>query len=217
MKKNPKLHVICVAYERPLKLRIFIDCLLVQTDQNWQLYIVHDGPPSKEMWNMLKLFGITQKNRVTKDDKIEFCYSVERYHSDKKQTWGHPNRRAMLNQLEGNNHDFILITNDDNYYVPTYVETMLSAVADDIGIIYCDCVHSHVQYQTFHILRCPAELRVKGIDMGAFMVRFDIAKKTGFNHDDFTADGMYAEECYTACRIKGLDTVYVHKLLYVHN
>jgi hypothetical protein len=108
--------------------------------------------------------------------------------------------------------DYILMSNDDNYYVPRFVEFMLNAVDQRAGIIYCDTVHSHCDYDYHH-----SELKENHIDMGAFMVRADVAKSVGFNHDHFSADGTYAEECMRRCNIKSLRAVKVKKPLFVHN
>ena len=53
--------------------------------------------------------------------------------------------------------------------------------------------------------------------MGTFIVRFDIAQKVGFNHDHFSADGVYATECDLYCKARGLRTVYIQRPLFIHN
>jgi hypothetical protein len=53
--------------------------------------------------------------------------------------------------------------------------------------------------------------------MGAFIVRADIAKENGFNHDHFSADGTYAEECARSCQRRGASIKKVNKAIFVHN
>lgn len=194
-----KLKVICVAYDREIELGILIDSFRVQTCPDWELNVIYDG--NIPTW-FKKL--ITKHN---KDARIRFYNSDERY-----EKYGHPNRRALLKRLIGTENDFLLMTNDDNYYVPKYVEYMLSAIDDKTGIVFCNTVHSHFDYR-LHI----SELKCKGIDMGAFIVRFDIAKQTGFNSYDFNADGMYAEECKRTCDKRQLQYVWIQKPLFIHN
>jgi len=194
-----KIHIIAVAYERPIPLQILIGSFIVQTKPNWVLHIVYDGPAPKEILDIVKPF--------LKDGRVHFYESPERY-----ENYGHPNRKTMLQSISTDPGDFILMTNDDNYYVPVFIEYMIAACHRRIGIVYCNTVHSHVQYDV-HI----SELYENCIDMGAFMVREDVAKITGFNHIHFSADGTYAEECLRTCLKNRLKAVKINKPLFIHN
>lgn len=213
-----KINIICVAYQRPVRLRGLIDSFIVQTDQNWSLQICHDGPATDEIWKVLDLYKISHKNGISHDGKIEFWETPKR-----NGLYGHPNRRTMLENLKGDKNDYVLITNDDNYYVPRYVEFMLKMAAPNVGIIYCDTDHSHAEYDTDFIMCRRPELLEHHIDMGAFIVKLDLAKEVGFNYthckakDYFSADGVYAEECNAKRIEKGLRSTYIRKLLFVHN
>jgi hypothetical protein len=104
------------------------------------------------------------------------------------------------------------MTNDDNYYVPVFIEEMLQKATRTVGIVSCNTVHSHFQYKVHE-----SKLVESGIDMGAFIVRYPIAKAIGFKYDDFSADGKYAVECAEACRCNRFDTVHISKPLFIHN
>jgi hypothetical protein len=106
----------------------------------------------------------------------------------------------------------IVITNDDNYYVPTFVEQMLRNCSDTIGMVYCDTVHS---YQFHDVTK--SYLTEGSIDMGAFIVKYDIARHVRFKHEHFSADGTFADECRTHCAAKGFNIVQVPRPLFVHN
>jgi len=192
-----KIHVICVAYYRDIPLRGLVDSFLLQTDPNWLMYVIHDGKTPPKVKRIEDLYA---------DDRILFTESDKR-----NKSYGHPNRRYMLNKLPSNN-DYVLMTNDDNYYIPRFVEFMLREAADDVGIIYCDTVHSHCQYNINY-----SELRETHIDMGAFIVRLDIAKRVGFKENCFAADGKFAEACNKYCLDRGIKTVHIPKTLFVHN
>ena len=97
-----KIHVICVAYYRDISLRGLIDSFLLQTDPNWLMYVIHDGKTPPKVKKIQDLYA---------DDRIAFMESDTR-----NQQYGHPNRRHVLNKLPVNN-DYVLMTNDDNYYV----------------------------------------------------------------------------------------------------
>jgi hypothetical protein len=192
------IKIICVAYERPVPMRMLIDCFLVQTNPNWELNIIYDGKAPQSILDIVALYS---------DPRVKFFESDER-----NQCYGHPNRKMMLENMQGNPGDFVLMTNDDNYYVPVFVEYMLIACKPNIGFVYCDTVHSHFRYDTH-----KPKIKENHIDMGCFIVRFDVAKRVGFNHLCFTADGKYAEECFGYCLTHRLISSYIPKSLFVHN
>jgi hypothetical protein len=197
------IHIICVAYERIIPLRILIDCFLIQTDPRWKLHIIYDGLPPKDIMDLIKSYEYHPFNKGS----IDFTWSKER-----NQNFGHPNRKYMLENLKGNPEDFVLMTNDDNIYIPVFVEYMLNAVKNNIGIVSCNTIHSHFQYNVHE-----SKLFECGIDMGAFIVKYSIAKKVGFNHNHHSADGRYAVECANACHIANLETIHIPKCLFIHN
>jgi hypothetical protein len=126
--------------------------------------------------------------------------------------FGHPNRRMMLQNLAGACDDYVLITNDDNYYVPAFVEYFLKEAKSDVGMLYCNTIHSYIKYDIMFT-------RVKEcfIDMGCFVVRSDVAKAVGFNQTNHSADGVYAEACARYCQEHRLKIIYIDKSLFIHN
>jgi hypothetical protein len=192
-----KIKIICVAYERPISMCGLIDSLLVQTNPNWELTIVHDYKASDSVWDV-----------IWKHDDARIIFTET---ETRTQNYGHLNRRAMLEGMELSD-DFILMTNDDNYYVPVFVEYFIREIAEDVGMVYCDSAHSHFEYNLH-----KTKIQVDHIDIGSFIVRVDIAKEVGFNGVEFNADGYYAESCLAACKEKGLREVYIPKPLFVHN
>ena len=88
-------------------------------------FINKDGQPYDMVLNIIKkrskvIETINTEDGSREDSRIHFYESPERY-----QNYGHPNRRSMLKAIECNPSDFILMTNDDNYYVPRFVAYML--------------------------------------------------------------------------------------------
>ena len=192
------LKIICVAYERPIRMRGLIDSFVVQTNPDWELNIIYDGPAPQNIKDTMSLYD---------DERIKFFESEQR-----NQYYGHPNRKMMLEKMPASNEDFVLGTNDDNYYVPVFVEYMLREVNPRVGMIYCDSVHSHFQY-----IHHRTQIKIDHVDIGSFIVRMDIAKKTGFNGVAFNSDGVYAMKCYDLCRKLGLGATYIAKPLFIHN
>lgn len=192
------IHVICTVYDRPIHLRRLIDCFVLQTVPNWFLHIVCDGPPMPEILATMALYN---------DPRITFTSTPQ-----VNGKWGHPNRKMMLEQLTPNSTDFVVITNDDNQYVAKFVEYFLASYNPRVGFIFCDTVHSYLDYGVM-----KSELRENFIDMGCFAVRLDVARRIGFTQEHFSADGYYAVACATYCLKKNLKRVYIPKPLFTHS
>lgn len=195
------LNIICTSFQRPIQQRILIDCFIVQTNAMWKLHIIHDGPAPEQMRQIIKYYD---------DPRIKFIET---------QTinghYGHPNKKRLLDMIPNNHTDFLLMTNDDNYYVPKFVEIMTArckSLSAKTGMVYCDTIHSYTQYELM-----KTQLKENNIDMGSFIVRNDIAKKIGFNNLHLSADGTYAEACAELCKKLRLGILYVPKPLFVHN
>ena len=194
------LHIIIAAYKKAIATRGLIDSLILQTNKNWVTYVVHDGPPGEDFKAIQPLY---------KDEpRVGFYNSEVRFGCN-----GHLNRRMFLEGITGDPDDFVLITNCDNYYIPYFVNYMLREAKRDVGIVYCNTLHSHNDYMVQ-----VSKLELSGIDMGAFIVRLPLAQENGFNHCEYlAADGLYAEECAARCNQKGLRTVHVNRVFFIHN
>lgn len=196
---NKKLHIIVLAFNRVMPLRMLIDCFILQSYPYWNMTIVHDGAAPGGVKNIIT--GYT-------DPRISFI-ETEKINGH----YGFPNRQMMVERSDPKQGEFLLFSADDSYYVPHFIEFMMDEAKDDVGMVYCDMVHSHIRYSLL-----PGELKVNHIDMGAFITDIQVAKEVGFQHiNEFAADGMFAEECAAKCHEWGLRTVHVPKPLFIHN
>ena len=193
-----KIIAMSVAYERPIAMRILMDSFLVQTNPNWELTMLYDGWASDDVWRTVELYD---------DPRIKYLQSEER-----NQQYGHPNRKKFLEDLDPDPLTYILLTNDDNYYVPVMVQKVLDVINPNVGFVYWDTVHSHFDYDVL-----KSHIRVDRIDIGSFVVRADVAKTIGFNNFSLNGDGYYAEECAAYCIDHKLSIEYIPKVLLVHN
>jgi hypothetical protein len=167
----------------------------------WKLTIIHDGPAPEQLKSIIKYY---------QDARIKFIETAT-----VSGNFGHPNKKLLLGMVPNNHTDFVLMTNDDNYYVPKFIEIMTArcnSLSRKVGIVYCDTVHSYTQYDLL-----KTQLKENYIDMGSFIVRTDVAKKAGFNGNHLSADGTYAEACAAICQRIRLNIVYIPKPLFVHN
>lgn len=110
--------------------------------------------------------------------------------------------------------DFVLLTNDDNYYCPIFVKSVLAAATRIVGMVYCNMLHNYDSYQKSMI---DTDLKINHIDMGAFIVRGKIAQEVGFNSLKFEADGIFAEACRDYCNANGYRIVKLDNILFIHN
>jgi len=205
--QQPKeITVICVSYRRYKEMPVLVHCLLAQTLQNFRLLVIHDGPDPK-------MEGILARFKDEYPDVFDFRMTPERYND-----YGHSLREIGIGLLDT---EYVLITNDDNYYCPRFLEFMFDPIhrqSPPPDIVMCDMVHSHnyaggrfqPPYRFFETYPQSAS-----VDIGCFIARSALARKAGFRDKGFDGDATYFEDLVRAAgqpRICKLDHV-----LFVHN
>jgi hypothetical protein len=197
------LEIICVSYKRPIKLHCFLLSLACQTSNNFKVRVIHDGPDVETRKVIAML------NREYPHLNLSYEETSKRYND-----YGHTLRDMGLKTSESKN---ILLTNDDNYYVPIFIEEISMEIIDKkADIVFFDMVHSHkinelpnpIGYQTL-----ITEPRLNRIDMGSFVFNGKIGREVGFNDRSFAADGMFFEELLS----KTDKISKISKVLFVHN
>jgi glycosyltransferase involved in cell wall biosynthesis len=166
--------------------------LLAQTYQNFEVIIHHDGP----------LDDPTLKQQIEKlSSKIKVLDNLER-----KQAWGHYHRYPTA--LIEPHADWVVFTNDDNYYIPLFLEKVLNkAYSEQSGMVIFDTVHSHFAYNVLNVHpdRCS-------IDIGSFITRMDLVRDTPWTDYIGEADGIYAAKIASKT-----NPVKAPGILFVHN
>lgn len=191
--------IISVTYGHNENLKCFINSIKSQTNKNWRLFIIHDGN-NQNLKNNLEKEGYLIKNKI---DFIEY--------PERKNDYGHSLRKWGLQNLVTS--EYVLITNGDNYYVPTMLEEVSKRNED---FIYFNCIHSHKTNNNnnktdYGLLE--AKLQRGWIDMGSAVIKSSIAKKIGFNSTSFAADWEYFNSILTLS-----PTIHkINKVLFVHN
>lgn len=196
----PTIEIIAVSYKQPGPLTVLVQCFLNQTADNWRLVVVHDGPDK----------GFHALMAGYKDKRIVAAHTAER-HND----WGHSLRAKWLQKAGG---DYVLLTNGDNYYVPTFVEMVTkAAVETDPDVVLFDMVHS---YQNAGLTLAPPYSTLKTklqwgfLDIGSAVVRTSLAKKVGFRDRSAGADQVYFADLQGASDLK---VTKINSVLFVHN
>lgn len=201
-----ELTVVCVSYQRYLNIPILIHSFLTQTLQNFKLLIIHDGADER-------MEAVLAPYKRDYPELIDYQFTAQRYND-----YGHSLRDIGIRQVDT---EYVLITNDDNYYCPRFLEYMFGPVHAQTprpDIVMCDMVHSHNQpggrpqppYRFFETYPQNAS-----VDIGCFIARSALAKQAGFRDKGFDGDATYFEDLV---RVAGKPRIVkVDHVLFVHN
>jgi glycosyltransferase involved in cell wall biosynthesis len=191
-----KIEFIIPTYNRPDHLMCLLNSLCAQRSDKWSAHVVADCPPEGTLDKIMNYF---------KDDKrIKFTILPERYND-----WGHTPRNYGV---EHATEDWVIMTGEDNYYVPVFVDNFLSAVTPKVGFVFCNMVHNWTNFQYYSI---DCEPKWGKIDIGNFMIKTKLAKQMKLNPTIEQADGVYVEEFKK--KFPDEKMIKIHKILYVHN
>lgn len=191
-----KVEFIIPTYDRVELLHCMLTSLISQGNSDWSAMVVIDGcfedRGDNKIWDVITALD---------DSRIHTEFTEHRYND-----WGHT-PREIGKQLS--TADYIIMTGDDNYYTPNFVEELVLASKGNPGMIYWDMVHSHYDYQYF---KC--EPGFNQIDMGAFATRRDLAQQIPLGKE-YAADGLFVENFKHMFPNERI--VKINKVLFVHN
>ena len=175
---SKKVTFICPIYNTFPEI---VSSLLLQTFDNWELYLIHDGKNSTGLQQYINTIG---------DTRI-----IYRETSERLGLWGFPIRRDIINQIKTGllpDTDYIVVTNPDNYHTPFYIERYLMElckIPDAIGAYCSQMVHNYVDYKTM-----DCSLKRGYIDAASIMFRKDVACDMGWSDIyEFHSDWIYIE------------------------
>ncbi len=177
-------------------LLALLQCFKAQTWTDWQMLVTHDGP-------IIPPYDLSALTGAEK--RLAFCTTAERLAK-----FGHPHRQHSSNLLVQAGCRWVVHTNDDNLYAPVFLEWMLyqAQTVKHCQMVYCDMISSHKQWKPLTV-----QLKRGHIDLGAVMVRDDLAAKAPFDQVTFAADSEWID------RLKRLTkgTAKVPGTLFMHN
>ena len=183
---------IIPTYNRPAPLRCMIGSLIAQTNPSWRANVVIDNPEDVDNVKLVESFA---------DDRLRWTKMDKRYND-----WGHTPRELGKQMSEC---EYIIMTGDDNYYTPNFVQEISVLCNVEVGMVYWDMVHSHYNYSYFKCAPAGGQ-----IDMGAFATRRDLAQQIQLG-TDFAADGWFVEHFKQKFPTESISKI--NKVLFVHN
>lgn len=192
-----KIEFIIPTWGRPDHLMCLIGALKAQTCPDWKAVIMVDGtgPVCDLVCDPSGWFD--------GDIRITIDILDTRYND-----WGHTPRNTGLAQASA---EWVVMTGEDNYYVPTFVEEVLKVADTYVNFIYTDMVHNWSGGE-YKAINCTP--KTGNIDIGNSIFRTEFAKQMRLDVHDKCADGKFVEEYL---RRFGGRSVRIDKLLYVHN
>lgn len=191
-----KIEFIIPTYRRTDHLMCIINSIYAQRSDRWKINVVADCPPEGQLDKVIKYFE--------GDDRIRFTITDKRYND-----WGHTPRNIGVEMAT---EEWVVMTGEDNYYAPVFVDHFLNAVSDDTTFIFCDMIHNWLNYEYVHI---KSALEYGRIDIGNFASRTKYAKQVKLKTDIIHADFLFVDE-YLRTFPNGV-AKYIPKPLYVHN
>jgi glycosyltransferase involved in cell wall biosynthesis len=191
-----KIEFVIPTYERTDHLMCIISSIRAQRSKKWKIHVVADCPPEGTLDKIIEYY---------KDDsRIKFTILPQRYND-----WGHTPRNYGL---EHATEDWVVMTGEDNYYAPVFVDNMLDAASPNSHFVFCNMVHNWTDHQYVPI---DCQPKWGKIDVGNFMARREYAQQMRLDVTNMQADGVFVEEYIRKFPLK--DVIKINKLLYVHN
>ena len=191
------IEFVIPTYSRTEHLFTIVCSLLSQSNPNWKAHIVGDCVPNDNLERIHSFLN------VINDDRIKFTNLPDRYND-----WGHTPRNYGL---EHSTEEWTIMTGEDNYYVPTFVDNMLK-MSKDKHFIFCQMVHNWVD-DNYIPINCKVEYGQ--IDIGCYMFKTNMGKKIKLDTTFAQSDYKFITDFSSKYPLAKFGKV--EKILYVHN
>jgi glycosyltransferase involved in cell wall biosynthesis len=196
-----KIEFIIPTFERTNHLIALLGSLMAQTNPNWMAHIIADCPDEPVVERLHQLIDFLN------DKRIKLTILDKRYND-----WGHTPRNIGLDMAT---EDWIIMTGEDNYYVPTFVdEFLIAGKKNETQFIYCNMVHN---LATNSYLPIKSKIELGWIDIGcaAYMNRLikNLRLETTYPESDYTFISKYL----ISLTEHFMPITKIDKVLYVHN
>lgn len=203
------LTVGVVTYGQNFLLKTLINSFEAQNSSSWKMIIIHDGPISTKLCESLL------RDNYLKNKKI-ILLTTETRSND----YGHSLRNIILEKYITT--PWLLLTNGDNYYLPTFVENMVEEMEKDSDIYmiaYPAILHKSDNplepTKLYNVVQEP-HLSVGGIDMGQFILRREVASQFRIN-PTVIGDGEFCLKCVRYIKSERKKIHRTYSVEFVHN
>ena len=185
-----KILFICPIYNSYPQI---ISSLICQTNPNWELLLIHDGPNSTGLLDIINKYN---------DSRVRYIELKERIND-----YGHSLRQYALREIKHKNIktncDYVVITNPDNYYIPIFIDEMLKPFKNKkIVATYCSkFVHGYISAQEdgdYRFGTISTKLELGYIDCGGVVIRKKEACEIGWNSLEIYSDWTYFKDLIEA-------------------
>lgn len=195
------IEFIIPTYNRTDHLLTLLGSLKSQNNPNWTAHVIADHPEPDVIVKINNIISFLN------DDRIKLTILDQRYND-----WGHTPRNIGLDQSTG---EWIVMSGEDNYYVPTFVDNFLTeSRLKNTDFIFCSFLYNQAQLgDTYYPVK--AKLELQQIDIGCYSFKRNklgnIRLRTDISEADyyFMLDYLSQEDDMTA--------TYIDEILYVHN
>ena len=191
------IEFVIPTYNRTEHLFTIVCSILAQTNPNWKIHIVGDNIPNE---NLERLHSFLN---VIKDHRIKFTNLEKRYND-----WGHTPRNYGL---QYSTMEWTIMSGEDNYYVPTFVENMLR-MGEGKHFVFCSMVHN---WSDDNYIPVDCEVKYGKIDIGCYMFKTHMGKKLTLDTTFAQSDWKFVEDYLNKYPMTKVGKV--NKILYVHN
>lgn len=167
----------------------FAACMERQRYENWETIFVSDGPIFQNS-DFAILRGLQEHGRY------QFIETPE-----KKGLWGHPYRQLGIDMAAG---EYVGLSNDDNYYVPGYLEQMIGELqSENADLVFCMAIHRY----------CGWNVTKPGNDLGCWIAKRELVQQCPWPGNHFTADQDHMRSLIE----KSNKTIVLKKPLFIKN
>jgi hypothetical protein len=181
----PRVSVITPTYRRhPEIVRRCIDCMLLQTMQDWEQIVCSDGNEEEEIKALVSSVG---------DRRVSYCCSGN---PKREGDFGNTVRRDLLAMVRG---ELVLFFDDDNVILPSYLEVMTKAVETSgkdfavCRVIHFGPLNESVVGRPPAVLKCEP-VRLYFVDPLQFLVRTKAMRDIGWDvKHGYSSDGHTLE------------------------
>jgi hypothetical protein len=170
----------------PDRLKLFILSMQRQRHRNWEMVAVTDGPNDAAA-RVIGEFDDARLRLIQTDERLG--------------RWGHPYRQVGIDACRG---EFIGLSNDDNYYVPGYIEQMMHAMDGGVDLVMCQLIHSHAGWN----------INPPGNDLGAWIARTSLIRQVPWRGTEFDSDLKYLQALQATAQGR---VATVMRPLFIHN